>query len=74
MPRWHNPGGPRKTAGARRGGPGGRYPRMGKANEVSRKDPTGNPDKGRGKQARGPVAVVVATLAELGWEEDGPHI
>eukprot|EP00972_Heterocapsa_arctica_P092151 13591095-Heterocapsa_arctica.AAC.1 len=41
--------------------------------EVTRKDPNGNPDKGRGKHARGPVAVVVATLAELGWEEDGPY-
>eukprot|EP00972_Heterocapsa_arctica_P112647 16432936-Heterocapsa_arctica.AAC.1 len=42
--------------------------------EVTRKGPTGDPDKGRGKHARGPVAVVVATLAELGWVEDGPHI
>eukprot|EP00972_Heterocapsa_arctica_P113650 16438337-Heterocapsa_arctica.AAC.1 len=44
--------------------------------EVTRKGPTGDPDKGRGKHARGPVAVavVVATLAELGWVENGPHI
>eukprot|EP00972_Heterocapsa_arctica_P066750 9849794-Heterocapsa_arctica.AAC.1 len=33
--------------------------------EVSRKDGNGNPDRGRGKHARGPVGVVVATLAEL---------
>eukprot|EP00972_Heterocapsa_arctica_P089069 13135567-Heterocapsa_arctica.AAC.1 len=39
--------------------------------EVTRTDSRGNPDKGRGKHARGPVAVVVAVLSELGWEEDG---
>eukprot|EP00972_Heterocapsa_arctica_P058150 8579084-Heterocapsa_arctica.AAC.1 len=41
--------------------------------EVTRTDHNGNPDKGRGKHARGPVAVVVATLAELGWSEAGPY-
>eukprot|EP00972_Heterocapsa_arctica_P037292 5489022-Heterocapsa_arctica.AAC.1 len=41
--------------------------------EVTRVDSKGNPDKGRGKHARGPVAVVVAVLSELGWEEDGPY-
>eukprot|EP00972_Heterocapsa_arctica_P085492 12599846-Heterocapsa_arctica.AAC.1 len=40
--------------------------------EVTRKDPQGNPNKGRGKHARGPVAVVVAVISELGWEEEGP--
>eukprot|EP00972_Heterocapsa_arctica_P103794 15296737-Heterocapsa_arctica.AAC.1 len=73
MPRRHHPRRPWKTAGAGRGGSGGRSPRMGQANvftptavaglegvwrqEVTRKDPNGNPDKGRGKHARGPVAV-----------------
>eukprot|EP00972_Heterocapsa_arctica_P036064 5307334-Heterocapsa_arctica.AAC.1 len=42
--------------------------------EVTRTDRSGNPDKGRGKHARGPVAVVVATLAGLGWTEAGPYI
>ncbi len=36
-------------------------------NEVSRTDTNGNPNKGRGKHAQGPVAVVIAVLAELGW-------
>eukprot|EP00972_Heterocapsa_arctica_P037736 5554794-Heterocapsa_arctica.AAC.1 len=30
------------------------------------------PQGGRGNHASGPVAVVVATLNELGWEETGP--
>ena len=41
--------------------------------EVTRMDGKGKADQGRGKHARGPVAVVVATLAELGWAEDGPY-
>ena len=40
--------------------------------DVARTDSRGDPDKGRGKHARGPVAVVIAVLAELGWEERGP--
>eukprot|EP00972_Heterocapsa_arctica_P004168 618362-Heterocapsa_arctica.AAC.1 len=40
--------------------------------EVTRTDSKGDPDKGRGKHARGPVAVVVAVLSELGWLERGP--
>eukprot|EP00972_Heterocapsa_arctica_P095485 14082040-Heterocapsa_arctica.AAC.1 len=42
--------------------------------EVTRKDTQGNPNKGRGKHARGPVAVVVAVISELGSEEEGPYI
>ncbi len=41
--------------------------------EVDRTDSRGDPDKGRGKHARGPVAVVIAVLDELGWEERGPY-
>ena len=41
--------------------------------EVTRVDGKGQADQGRGKHARGPVAVVVATLHELGWAEDGPY-
>ena len=41
--------------------------------EVTRMDGKGKADQGRGKYARGPVAVVVATLDELGWAEDGPY-
>eukprot|EP00972_Heterocapsa_arctica_P044410 6557759-Heterocapsa_arctica.AAC.2 len=40
--------------------------------EISRTDRQGEEDKGRGKHARGPVAVVIATLSELGWKERGP--
>eukprot|EP00972_Heterocapsa_arctica_P104858 15452350-Heterocapsa_arctica.AAC.1 len=40
--------------------------------EISRTDRQGEEDKGRGKHARGPVAVVIATLSELGWQERGP--
>eukprot|EP00972_Heterocapsa_arctica_P044118 6512517-Heterocapsa_arctica.AAC.1 len=39
--------------------------------EVTRIDSQGEEDKGRGKHARGPVAVVMATLNELGREENG---
>eukprot|EP00972_Heterocapsa_arctica_P031443 4631784-Heterocapsa_arctica.AAC.1 len=42
--------------------------------EVTRIDRKGDSDKGRGKHARGPVAVVVAVLLELGWQERGPCI
>eukprot|EP00972_Heterocapsa_arctica_P104671 15427632-Heterocapsa_arctica.AAC.1 len=40
--------------------------------EISRKDRHGEEDKGRGKHARGPVAAVIATPSELGWQERGP--
>eukprot|EP00972_Heterocapsa_arctica_P054410 8017643-Heterocapsa_arctica.AAC.1 len=42
--------------------------------EVTRIDKKGDADKGRGKHARGPVAVVVAVLSELGWQEKSPCI
>eukprot|EP00972_Heterocapsa_arctica_P020655 3046083-Heterocapsa_arctica.AAC.1 len=42
------------------------------AQEVARTDKRGENDKGRGKNARGPVAVVIASLDELGWRENGP--
>ena len=41
--------------------------------EVDRTDSRGDPDKGRGKHARGQVAVVIAVLAEQEWEERGPY-
>eukprot|EP00972_Heterocapsa_arctica_P074603 11010404-Heterocapsa_arctica.AAC.1 len=42
--------------------------------EVTRIDRKGESDKGRGKYAGGLVAVVVAVLSELGWQERGPYI
>eukprot|EP00972_Heterocapsa_arctica_P017366 2564130-Heterocapsa_arctica.AAC.2 len=40
--------------------------------EVTRLDKKGDPNKGRGKHARGPVAVLVVVLTELDWQERGP--